>query len=339
MTLAEPAALLLLLLLPLAYVALRRARPPALAFPGAAGLEQLPRTAAVRLHGLLPWLRLAAITLAILAMARPQWGVEVTRTRREGIAIAMVIDVSSSMSAIDLGEGDQRVARLDVVRDAFRSFVAGGEAGSGGRSGDAIGMIAFARFADILLPPTLDHTALLRGLDQVQLVDFPLEDGTAIGDAILRGVAMLRPVPSPSKVMILLTDGSNNVGKAEPIAAARIAAGLGIKIYTIGAGTDGMAAYPMKAPDGTIEYRMSKVTIDESTLDLIARITEGAYFRATDASALQAIYAAIDELEKSPDLIELEQLRVEIFPFLAGLCLALLLLEAWLTNTRLQVVP
>lgn len=338
MSLAEPWALVLWLLLPLAWLWGRQARPAALGFPGTAGLA-LPRSTGTVLHALLPWLRLLALAVAILALARPQWGVEVTRTRREGIAIAMVIDVSSSMSAIDLEVDGEPSNRLDVVRKAFESFVKGGEGNPDGRTGDAIGMISFARFADILLPPTLDHEALLRGLGQVRLVDFPLEDGTAIGDAILRGVAMLKPVPSPSKVMILLTDGSNNVGKADPVTAARIAQALGIKIYTIGAGSNGTAAYPFKGADGTIEYRMSKVVIDEDALDQIARITNGAYFRATDATALKAIYAQIDELEKSPDLVDLQQLRVELFPYLAGLCLLLLLTEVGLANTRLLVVP
>ena len=340
MTLANPEALLLLLLIPpLLALARRRSAPAAIGFPGADDLSALRPSFAVRLHRALPWLRAVVLILAIVALARPQWGVEVTRMRREGIAIAMVIDVSSSMSALDLQLDERRSSRLDAVKATFRDFVVGGAGAEGGRDGDAIGMVTFARYADILLPPTLDHAALVGLLDQVDIVELPLEDGTAVGDAILRAVEMLRKVDTASRVMILLTDGSNNVGEAEPLVAAQIAAALGIKIYTIGAGTNGTAWLPVHASGGRVEYRQSAVTIDEQTLAGIAGLTGGKYFRATDAAALRSIYAEINELEKTRNLVEHHQLRLEAFPWVVGLGLALLVIEIVLVNTRLRTIP
>lgn len=341
MTLANPEALLLLLLIPpLLVAARRRSTPAAIGFPGADDLSALRPSFAVRLHRALPWLRAAILVLAIVALARPQWGVEVTRTRREGIAIAMVIDVSSSMRAIDLQLDEQPSSRLDGVKATFRDFVVGGAGGAlDGRDGDAIGMVTFARYADILLPPTLDHAALVDLLDQVGIVEHPLEDGTAVGDAIVRAVEMLRKVDTASRVMILLTDGSNNVGEAEPLVAAQIAAAFGIKVYTIGAGTNGTAWFPVQASGGRVEYRQSAVTIDEQTLAGIAGLTNGKYFRATDAAALRSIYAEIDQLEKTRNLVEHHQLRLEAFPLVVGLGLALLVIEIVLVNTRLRTIP
>lgn len=344
MTFADPWFLLLLLLIPpLLLATWRRSRAAALPFPGAEEIAAALRPSlAARLHGAMPWLRALVLALAVVALARPQWSVETTRTRREGIAIAMVIDVSSSMSAVDLqgGGGDGRpVNRLDVVRAAFRDFVRGGPDTPGGRESDTIGMVKFARFADVVVPPTLDHDALLAALERVGLVDFPLEDGTAIGDALLRAVEMLRRSPSPSRVVILLTDGSNNVGKAEPLVAARIAAALGIKIYAIAAGGDGAAAFPFQAADGTVEYRASPVSLDEQTFAQVAQLTNGRYFRATDGAALRAIYAEIDQLEKTRSFLDYEQRRDELFPLAVGLALLLLLSEIVLVSTRLQTVP
>lgn len=340
MTFADPEYLLLLLLIPpLLWVARRRRRNAAIGFSATEELAGMRPSFAVRMHEALPWLRALVLALAIVALARPQWGVEVTRVKREGIAIAMVIDVSTSMRAIDLRLDDRPSSRLDVVKATFRDFVVGGEGDLDGRDGDTIGMVTFARFADNLIPPTLDHDALVGLLDHVDIVELPLEDGTAIGDAILRGVDMLRDVDSASRVMILLTDGSNNVGEAEPLVAAQIAAAFGIKIYTVGAGTNGTALVPVSGSDGAVEYRETPVTIDEATLARIAQLTGGRYFRATDGEALRAIYAEIDALEKTRNLVERFQLRYEGFWVVLGLGLLLLVAEIVLVNTRLRTVP
>ena len=274
----------------------------------------------------------------MLALAGPQWGVEATRIEREGIAVAMVIDTSSSMSAIDLRLDDRPSNRLEVVKATFRDFVTGG-IGLDGRGGDAIGMVTFARYADNISPPTLDHEALLGLLDQVGIVELPTEDGTAIGDAIVRAIDLLGEAEGASKVIILLTDGSYNAGEVEPLVAAQIAGAYGIRIYAIGAGTRGTALMPVPAADGGTDYRPSEVTIDEATLEQIAQLTEGRYFRATDAAALRSIYAEIDRLEKGRNVAELHQRYVEIYPLVVALGLILLVLEIVMANTRLRAIP
>ena len=226
MKLAHPEALLLLILVLVPVLALalrRRLRRSAIGFPVSAELARLRPSLAARLHAALPWLRALIVALAVLALAGPQWGVETTTTLREGIAVALVVDISSSMSAIDLRLADKPSSRLEVVKATLRDFVAGRAGGLDGRAGDAIAMITFARYADIISPPTLDHEALLALLDQVDIVETPPEDGTAIGDAMVRAVDLLEEVDG-STVIILLTDGSYNAGEAEPLVAAQIAA-------------------------------------------------------------------------------------------------------------------
>jgi Ca-activated chloride channel homolog len=340
MRFAHPEVLLFLLLIPVLVVWVRRrSAPRAIGFPTSHELAQLRPSLAIRLHAALPWWRALVLGLAVLALAGPQWGVETTRILREGIAIAMVIDTSSSMSAIDLRLEDRPTNRLEVVKATFREFVTGGDAGANGRSSDAIGMVTFARYADNISPPTLDHEALLGLLDQVDIVALPPEDGTAIGDAIVRAIDMLEQAEAPSKVMILLTDGSYNAGEVEPLVAAQVAGAYGIKIYTIGAGTHGTALMPVAAADGGTDYVASEVTIDEATLMQIAQLTDGRYFRATDAEALRSIYAEIDRLEKGQNVAEHHQRYVEIHPLMIALGLAVLLVEIIMVTTRLRTVP
>jgi Ca-activated chloride channel family protein len=341
MRFAHPAALLLLLLIPaIVLVVWRRTAPRGIGFPTSGELARLRPSFAARLHAALPWLRALILGLAVVALAGPQWGVETTRIQREGIAIAMVIDTSSSMSAIDLRLDDRPSNRLDVVKATFREFVTGGgAAGVDGRGSDAIGMVVFARYADNISPPTLDHDALLGLLDQVRIVELPPEDGTAIGDAIVRAIDMLEQAEAASKVIILLTDGSYNAGEVEPLVAAQVAGAYGIRIYAIGAGTQGTALMPVAAPGGGTEYLPSEVSIDEATLTQIAQLTGGRYFRATDAAALRAIYAEIDRLEKGQNVAEHHQRYVEINPPVIAVGLALLVLEVILITTRLRAIP
>ncbi len=340
MRFTDPKLLLLLLLVPILVGLLRRgARPLALGFPVSGELRRLPPSLAVRLHRALPWLRGLVIGLAVLALAGPQWGVETTTVRREGIAIALVVDTSSSMSAIDLKQGDHPSNRLDVVKATLRDFITGRAVAEGGRGGDAIALVTFARYPDTISPPTLDHEALLGLLDQVTMVALATEDGTAIGDAIVRAVDLLDQAQGASKVIVLLTDGSFNAGEVEPLVAAQLAAAYGIKVDTIGAGSRGMALMPVAAGDASAGYVSSAVTIDEQTLEQIAELTGGHYFRATDADALRSIYAEIDRLAKAPNVALHQQRYFELYPLIVALALALLAFEMVMVNTRLRTVP
>lgn len=338
MRLAFPYALALLPLIPLALWLLRRQNMPAFAMSSVRGLGQLPRTWATRVVAALPYVRAVALALCVIALARPQWGVEATRIYSEGVSIAMVVDISSSMGALDLKIDNERANRLDVVKHTFREFVTGDESNPEGRDGDLIGLITFARYADSLTPLTRDHDALLTLLDQVEIVPFPEEDGTAIGDAVALGLDTLRQASGESKVMIVLTDGSSNAGDIEPDEAARVAEALGIRIHAIGAGGTGMAQKLVQNPDGTTTLTQTRSYIDEDTLEDLALRTGGAYFRAADANTLKEIYSRIDRMETARTVAENYQQYVEIFPGFVLLAFLLLSFEAVFAARHSRVV-
>ena len=346
----NPWALLLLAVPPALFLWLRRRdRPAGVGYTATGDLEILGGAFMTRLRAALPWVRLLVLALCVVALARPQWGQQVTRIYRDGIAIVMVVDVSSSMGALDLQIGDEPANRLDVVKETFRGFIEGGEEGEGegegegepesGREGDLIGMVTFARFGDNLSPLTLDHDALLLALDEIDIVQVSEEDGTAIGDALAMGAELLQRAGAKSKVMILLTDGSNNAGATGPVDAAAAAKALGIRIHAIGAGTRGVAMTPVRQGDDTTVMVPTQVFIDERMLAGVAEATGGRYFRATDGAALREIYAEIDRLEKSTNVAEQYQRYVEGFPALLLCALLLLCAEAALVNTRLRALP
>ncbi|MFO1349796.1 MAG: VWA domain-containing protein [Gammaproteobacteria bacterium] len=339
MRFAYPYALILLLLMPLLlWLRRRRLAPATVAYSSIAPLAIVAPSPWVRLSRYLPALRGLALLLCILALAQPQWGFETTKLRREGIAIDMIVDISKSMSALDLQIDGEARNRLQVVKRAFRSFVQG-DAALAGRKGDLIGLVTFARYADSVSPLTLDHGTLLAALSQVEMATLPEDNGTAIGEGIALGVERLRNSATKSRVMILLTDGANNAGFAEPLEAAQIAKALGIRIYTIGAGTQGTAPVEMRMGDGSVVIQNVPVAIDETVLDQIARHTGGRYFRATDGEALQTIYKEIDRLEKTAAVVEHYQQYVDYFPWFLLAALGLLIAEAVLVNTRLRTVP
>jgi Ca-activated chloride channel family protein len=338
MRLANPYALLLILAVPLLLFLSRRQRPAAIAYSAIQEFEAMPLSMMTRLRRALPLLRTLGLILCIVALSRPQQGLKAARVYSEGIAIVMVVDISSSMAALDLQLDGQQRNRLEVVKHTFRNFVQG-ERTLAGREGDLIGMVTFARYADSISPLTLDHDTLLSLLDQVGIVSLREEDGTAIGEAIALGVERLRDSTAKSRVMILLTDGANNAGETEPVQAAQIAKALGIKIYTIGTGSRGVAPVPVRTRDGRMVLQRMQVFIDEKTLKEIATITDGEYFRATDSAALQAIYGEIDRLEKTTNVAEQYQEYAERFPLVLLPGLAFLLLEIVLINTRFRTIP
>ena len=286
----------------------------------------------------LPGLSVLAWIALVVALARPQAGLEVTERVTEGIAVAMVVDVSSSMSARDLGgaEDDPR-NRLEVVKDTFRDLIAGTGELLSGRGSDLVSLVTFGRYADTLTPLTLDHKTVLQLTDSLVPVTLPEEDGTAIGDAILAGLDSLTAEEHASRVLILLTDGSHNAGTVEPLVAAEAAKALGIRIYAIGAGSRGLVAMPVGP--GEEETRLVQVFIDEFTLTKVAEATGGRYFRATDAAGLRAIYGEIDQLETGRNVARHYQRKVDLYVWFLGLALVLMVTRAGLEATVLRVAP
>ena len=274
---------------------------------------------------------LAVVALAI-ALAGPRSGDNDARVRSEGIAILMTVDTSGSMAALDLAEHGQEQTRLDAVKGVFRHFVVA-------RPDDAIGLVSFARYADTRAPLTLDHGNLLLALDQLEITTDPGEDGTAIGDGLALAVERLAGSKAKSRVIILLTDGVNNAGVESPLGAAQWAKENGVKVYTIGAGTNGMAPIRVPSPFGGTELRSMEVEIDEELLTKIAETTGGRYFRATDAKSLATIYDEINGLEKT----EMSQVRFteyrEYYGWCVGVGLALAVLAFALRGTILRRLP
>ena len=284
---ARPFWLLLLVPVGLYILLAVRGAAPALVFSRAPTLGRLARPLATRMAKLPAFLRGAGIVLLIVAMAGPRTGVSAMDVNTEGIAIVMALDISSSMLAEDFRPRN----RISVAKQTMHDFVAG-------RTRDRIGLVTFAGEALTQVPITVDYDVVYKALAGVDIGD--LEDGTAIGTAIATGANRLRKVPGKSKVMILMTDGVNNRGEIDPLTAAKAAAAFGIKIYTIGIGTEGVAPIPVARGLFGYEYANLPVHIDEVLLRQIARTTGGQYFRATSGEALREIYRQIDQLERSP---------------------------------------
>jgi Ca-activated chloride channel family protein len=242
----------------------------------------------VRARGaaVLPWLTVLGGGLLVLALARPQTGAAKVQVKSEGIDIILALDISGSMRAEDFKPNN----RLYVAKEVAKKFV-------NGRSGDRIGLVVFSGGAYTQCPLTLDYGILLSLLDQVDFGQVP--DGTAIGMAIATAVNRLRQSPGKSKVIILLTDGQNNAGEVDPITAAEAARAMGVKIYTIGAGTDGPARIPVDDPVFGRRYVTIDAKVDEDSLKKIASLTGGRYFRATTPEALEEIYEEIGHMEKT----------------------------------------
>jgi len=349
-----------LLLLPVALLALWRLwrKRPVLRFSAVSRAKAAGAGGVAKFRWLPSALRMVAIALLVLCIARPVRLNEQTRTLTEGVAIQLVVDRSSSMGAMDFEKKGRPVDRLEALKDVVNRFVDGG-GDLPGRKDDLVGLVTFARFADSISPMTMDHEWLLAGLRDLSPAEPGSgEDGTAIGDAVALGAEKLRDATEhrgeaskliKSKVLVLLTDGENNSGDIEPITAAELCKTLGIKLYTIGMGTRGMAPMPVKTPFGMQMVRQP-VTIDENLLRKMAEITGGQYFRATDTHSLDGIYAKIDELEKTVTeqkrTVQAKDLSVEGFrlgglslPSILALAMALLLLEQVLAHTRWRTLP
>ena len=248
----------------------------------------------------IPALLLALSFVALsVTLAGPRVPGGVIKQHREGIAMMLAIDKSGSMAALDMSKGDKEQDRLDALKDVLGDFIKG-NGKLKGRYDDAIGIVSFASYPDSDCPLTLDHVTLMQLVDDISIVTDREESGTARGDALGLSVERLRESESASKVIILLTDGVNNTGYEDPIEAARMAAQFGIKVYTIGIGTNGFAPVRLTNPfTGRSMMRQMPVELDEKMLTQIADMTGGLYFRATNREGLEAIYEKIDALEKT----------------------------------------
>jgi Ca-activated chloride channel family protein len=319
---AHPLALLLLLCIPLGAWWRRRQHrvSRAIPFPLTALLAAGPRPR-ISWSRVLPWLRTIAVAGVIVAVAQPRSGARATRVSTEGIDIALAVDISSSMLAEDF----QPQNRIEVAKDKVKRFVLG-------RKSDRVGLVAFSGEALTQVPLTTDYPVLLAAIEDLQVGQ--LEDGTAIGTAIATAANRLRTAPGRSRVMVVLTDGENNRGAIDPRTAAQAAAAFGIRIYTIGVGSEGMAAVPVGRSLFGLRYENRPVKIDEPLLTEIANSTGGRYFRAKDGEALQNIYEQIDRLERS--IVEQRAFirYSEQFRWPLALALGAILFELWILARR-----
>jgi Ca-activated chloride channel family protein len=289
----------------------------------------------------LAWLPDALIAVAVVGLAiaatGPRAGDRSARVRRDGIAVMMAVDVSGSMRALDLSEPNRELTRLDAVKQTFERFVLGGGK-LGGRPDDAIGLVAFASYAETRSPLTLDHGNLAAAARQLTFARDD-ESRTAIGAGLELAVQRLADFKARSKVVILLTDGESNIHDIDEDTAIDDAVKAGVKVYTIGAGTTGMAPIRIPLDDGTTQLRQIEVSIDETLLRRIADQTHGQYFRATDHAGLVKIYEAIDKLERQT----FEENRfTEYRPFYAGFvvaAMALVVAAFALSGTLLRRLP
>ncbi len=325
---ASPWLLVLLavpvILIVLAMLRRKRVRPATLQYSDLRLTTHLSPSVRQRLRWILPTLRFIALILLIIALARPQSGSAREIISGEGVDIAIVLDISGSMAALDFEPN-----RLGAAKRVIHDFV-------DNRQYDRIGLVIFATEAFSQVPPTLDYKVLKQILDQTQVSwDIGLDSGTAIGLGLANGANMLRESDAESRVIILLTDGANNSGQIDPLTAAEIAKALDIRVYTIGAARPGPAALPF--PDGRIEYRDSE--IDEETLREIADLTGGLYFRAEDERGLQEIYNTINELERSQVEVRTFTRYTELAVWFILPAALLLVLEMLLRRTALRKIP
>ena len=325
---ADPAFLWLLLAVPaLAWWYFRRRvrRGGSLVYSDLAAVRRADVRRGGRWRHVLPVLRLLALVALVVAFARPRAGVTSENVLTEGIDIVLVLDISSSMLAEDLEPN-----RIDAAKQVAADFVSG-------RLNDRIGLVVFAGQAFTQVPLTLDYGVVRELMDELDVG--MVEDGTAVGMGLATAVKRLNESVAESKVVVLLTDGRNNRGEIDPLTAAQMAQALGVRVYTIGAGSRGTARVPVDDPLMGRRYATVRVDVDEETLAEVASTTGGRYFRATDTESLASIYQEIDELETTEIEVQNFTRYTELFhlPLAAGLLL--LLVEAGLANTILRKLP
>jgi len=327
---AHPLWLLGLLLIPgLLLVRRTRRQAATLQYSDLRLMQGLPQSARLRLRWIPTALRLGALALLVLALARPQSGRALQVLRGRGVDIVIVLDISGSMAALDF-EPQNRLGAAKQVLDEFIAL----------RRYDRIGLVVFAREAFSQSPPTFDYTVLARQLAEIDLApNLGLEDATAIGLGLAQAATMLADSDAQSRVIILLTDGVNNAGQIDPLTAAQAAAALDIKVYTIGAARPGQVPVPVDDPFFGRTTRLMESEIDEETLQKIASETGGLYFRAKDTVGLKQIYDQINQLEKSEVEVQVFTRYRELAGWLLLPALGLILLEMLLRKTWFRSLP
>jgi Ca-activated chloride channel family protein len=323
--------LLFLLLIPYIvwYFLYRKKTEPTMRMSDTYAYQFAPKSWRIRMIHLPMLLRVIALSMIILVLARPQthtsWGSKTV----EGIDIMLAMDVSTSMLAEDL-----KPNRIEAAKSVAGEFVSG-------RPDDNIGLTIFAGEAFTQCPMTTDHQSLLNLLHNVR-TDIAarglIQDGTAIGMGLANAVSRLKDSKTKSKVVILLTDGSNNSGDLSPLTSAQIAKSLGIRVYTIAVGTNGVAPYPMQV-GGTTQYVNMRADVDTQTLSQIAAQTDGNFYRATNTSELKKIYQDIDKLEKTKMDVKKFSKRYEAYQRFALVAVIALLLELLLRQTVFRRIP
>lgn len=347
----------LLLFVPLAFLILlrhlqKKKKRGAALLPSLENLKELPLTNADRLRKILPSFPILTSVLFILALARPQYGIQEARLPGEGISIVMCVDRSGSMAAEDFQIDGIPVSRLEAVKKVFREFVEGTEHFRG-RPNDLIGLIAFGGFVDTFSPLTLDHTSLLSILETIQ-TPIPLfdsngnpvrsevadeESGTAIGDALAIAVERIKNSPSKTKIIVLLSDGMQTVGMLSPEEGIKVAQAYGIKVYTIGVGSSEPVPFPTYLPTGTPVMTSQVLEFDSTTLETIAASTGGRYFYANDVKKLKEVYSEIDNLERTKFTGETYAEYGDLYRYFAFCGLILIVIYSILTLTRFRAFP
>ncbi len=309
----------------------RRTKPhPCLRVSSTGALKEIKPSLTLRFGLFLPWMKYAAFAMMVLAMARPQWGTRQVNILTEGVNLILAVDLSESMAALDFKRKGKIVNRLEAVKGVIHDFI-------GKRAGDRIGMVVFGTNAYTQLPLTRDYNTIAFILDRLQIG--AAGPNTAIGDAIGISLKRLADIKSRSNVIILLTDGQSNSGQLTPEAAAEIAAGQGVKIYTVGVGSRGKAPFLIRDPLLGERYVYQPVNIDEEILQKIADKTQGMYFRAEDLAGLEKIYATIDRLEKTNVKMKTFEEYRELYVYFLLPALGLLTIWGMLAYTRFLRIP
>ena len=332
MTFAHPYfLLLLLLLLPLAWLKGKRGVPPAFVYSSVQLVRGMQNITRSRPGGFLMSLRWVVLALFIVALAQPRLTKSQTTVKASGVDVVVAMDLSGSMISEDFVVRGERVNRFNMARAVLKGFI-------DKRPNDRIGLVLFASQAYIATPLTLDHDFLHENLDRLEIGAIE-QNSTAIGDGLGTAVNRLRDLKSKSKIVILMTDGQNNSGKLDPLLAAEAAAAVKVKVYTVGIGERGQAPMPGRDMFGRKIYQMVPVDVDEDTLQKIAAKTGGKYYRADNAEKFQQIYEEIDKLEKTEAVINKYTEFKELFPWLVAAGLALLLIELVLGQTAFRRLP